>query len=186
MGRGRRAPGQDGQEREGALRPADENDRARDQGVSRPSADRANGSAQGQGRGSAAPARRTTEARAERAETEGQTGAKGGEPVRLRGILIFWGVAALSGCAHAPRPLSMGYMDRARQGPPVGDAPVHAPQAFARAELLRNRAEQAYHDGDLTAAEALSDQAIAAYTRATIEARLAVAETRLAEARLTE
>jgi hypothetical protein len=77
-------------------------------------------------------------------------------------------------------------VDRTRESQASVDARTTAPQAHARAELLRKRAEQAYSDGDLITAQIVSEQALAAYLRATIEARLTRAEARLAEAQLVE
>jgi len=102
--------------------------------------------------------------------------------LRLAPLLL----AALFGCASAARPQVMVEVDRTREGQASVDARKTAPQAYARAELLRKRAEQAYADGDLTSAQIMSEQALAAYLRATIEARLTRAEARLAEAQLLE
>ncbi len=93
---------------------------------------------------------------------------------------------SLAACATPARPQVMTEVDRTREGPAVLDARKNAPQAYARAELLKQRAEQAYADDDLPSAQILSEQALAAYLRATIEARLTRAETRLAEAKLLE
>ncbi|HXK18088.1 MAG TPA: hypothetical protein VNG33_09820 [Polyangiaceae bacterium] len=93
---------------------------------------------------------------------------------------------ALAGCATPARPQIMVEVDRTRQGAAVIEAQKSAPQAYARAELLKQRAEQAYADKDLPAAQILSEQALAAYLRATLEARLTKAENRLAEAQLLE
>lgn len=100
--------------------------------------------------------------------------------------LLLAGLVGLAGCASPARPQVMLEVDRTRQGRAVQDARRTAPQAHARAELLRKRAEQAHADGDLTAAQLLSEQALAAYLRATVEARLTLAEARLAEARVLE
>lgn len=102
---------------------------------------------------------------------------------RTLACLMVLGVA---GCATPARPQVMNQVDRTREGQAVRDARQNAPQAYARAELFRQRAEQAYRDGDLPSAQILSEQALAAYLRATLEARLTRAETRLAEARLLE
>lgn len=91
-----------------------------------------------------------------------------------------------SACATPARPPIMGEVERTRQGPAVVSASKEAPQAYARAELLRKRAEQAYADSDLPTAQILSEQALAAYLRATLEARLTRAENRLAEAQALE
>jgi hypothetical protein len=93
-------------------------------------------------------------------------------------------LAALAGCASAPRLPIMNELEQARRAPAVSEARLKAPQAYARAELLRQRAEEAHRTGDLAGAQILSERALAAYLRATIEARLAVSEARLAEAKL--
>jgi hypothetical protein len=103
---------------------------------------------------------------------------------RLGSLLAL--LLAAAGCASPARPEIMKDVDRARQGRAVIDARKTAPQAYARAELLEKRAERAYDDGDLPAAQILSEQALAAYLRATLEARLTLAENRLAEARVLE
>lgn len=94
-------------------------------------------------------------------------------------------LAAL-GCAKPARLGVMAEVDRLRQGQAVVDARQSAPQAYARAELLRQRSEQAFADGDATSAQILAEQATAAYLRATLEARLTKAEARLAEAAVLE
>jgi hypothetical protein len=94
--------------------------------------------------------------------------------------------ALASGCATPARPQVLTQVDRTREGQAVADARKNAPQAYARAELLKQRAEQAYTDGDLPAAQILGEQTLAAYLRATVEARQTLAETRLAEARILE
>lgn len=94
-------------------------------------------------------------------------------------------LAAL-GCATPARLEVMVEVDRMRQGQAVVDAHQHAPQAYARAELLRQRSDQAFADGELASAQILAEQAMAAYLRATIEARLTKAEARLAEASVLE
>jgi hypothetical protein len=88
----------------------------------------------------------------------------------------------VAGCATPSRLQVMTEVDRVSHGPAVLDARQNAPQAFARAELLRKRSDQAFEDGDQTAAQILGEQALAAYLRATIEARLTKAEARLSEA----
>lgn len=103
--------------------------------------------------------------------------------LRLASLLLL---APLLGCATPARPQVMVEVDRTRQGQASVDARQTAPQAFARAELLRKRAEQAYDAGDVTTAQLVSEQALAAYLRAAVEARLTRAEARLAEAKLLE
>jgi len=98
-------------------------------------------------------------------------------------LLALLGAVA---CATPARPQIITQVERTREGQAVVDARTAAPQAYARAELLKQRAEQAYADDDLPAAQILGEQALAAYLRATIEARQTRAEARLAEARLSE
>jgi hypothetical protein len=105
--------------------------------------------------------------------------------VSLRPALLLLLLLAV-GCAAPPRPQILSEVDRTRDGRSVVEARKTAPQAYARAELIRKRAEQAYQDGDLPAAQILAEQALAAYLRATLEARLTLAETRLAQAKLLE
>lgn len=101
-------------------------------------------------------------------------------------LLPALALLGLVGCATPARPQIMGEVERTRQGQAVLDAKKSAPQAYARAELYQQRAEQAYREGDLASAEVLSEQTLAAYLRATIEARLTKAENGLAEARVLE
>ncbi len=98
----------------------------------------------------------------------------------------LWLLPLLTACASPQRPEVLKEVDRTREGRAVVDARKTAPQAYARAELLRQRAERAFDADDLPGAELLSEQALAAYLRATLEARLTVAENRLAEARVSE
>ena len=90
-------------------------------------------------------------------------------------------------CAPTPRPEIMRQVDAARASVAVQAAAKAAPQAFADAELRRTRAEQAFTDDNQASAQILSEQALAAYTRATVQARLARAQATLADeqARLT-
>jgi hypothetical protein len=100
--------------------------------------------------------------------------------------LLGLALVLLSGCATPARPQIMAEVAHTREGSAVVDAKKAAPQAYARAELLRQRAEQAYQDGDASSAQILSEQALAAYLRATLEARLTRAENGLAQARVQE
>jgi len=88
----------------------------------------------------------------------------------------------LWGCASAPRPAALNDARAASTAPAVVQAKPRAPQAFARAEDLRRRAEQAYEDGRHSDAEFLAEHALAAYQRAVIAGRLAAAEARAASA----
>lgn len=104
----------------------------------------------------------------------------------MRRGLAWLLLATCTGCATPSRPQVMTEVDRTRQGQAALDARKTAPQAYARAELFRQRAEQAFRDGDLPTAQIWSEQALAGYLRATVEARLTRAESRLAEARVLE
>jgi hypothetical protein len=63
----------------------------------------------------------------------------------------------------------------------VQAAAKSAPQAYADAELRRGHAEQAFNDDNQASAQILSEQALAAYTRATVQARLARTQAALAD-----
>jgi HEPN domain-containing protein len=102
---------------------------------------------------------------------------------RALAALLLLGAAA---CATPARPQIMTEVDRTREGQAVVDTRKTAPQAYARAELFRQHAEQAFQEHDLPSAQIWSEQALAAYLRATVEARLTRAENRLAEARVLE
>lgn len=104
----------------------------------------------------------------------------------MRRALALLALMTAAGCASPARPQILSQVDRTRQGQAVLDARSQAPQAYARAELRKQRAEQAHADGDLPSAQILGEQALAAYLRATVEARQTRAELRLAEARLLE
>lgn len=88
----------------------------------------------------------------------------------------------LAGCASAPRPRIMADLDAAAGTAQARESKELAPQAHARAEALRQRAEAAHRDGDSAAAQILSEHALAAYGRAFVLARLARAERDLEQA----
>jgi hypothetical protein len=73
-------------------------------------------------------------------------------------------------------------VDSASQSPAAREAKLAAPQAFARAEDLRRRAEAAHAAGDGASAQILGEQALAALEHAVILARLAQAEARRGDA----
>ena len=104
----------------------------------------------------------------------------------MKRLLLAPLLLAALGCAAPARLQVMVAVDRLCEGPAVVDAHQSAPQAYARAELLRQRSDQAFADGELASAQILGEQALAAYLRATIEARLTKAEARLAEAAVLE
>jgi len=63
----------------------------------------------------------------------------------------------------------------------VQEAAKAAPQAYADAELHRGQAEAAFNDDDQPSAQILSEQALAAYARATVQSRLVRAQASLAD-----
>jgi hypothetical protein len=75
----------------------------------------------------------------------------------------------------------MREVDAARASVAVQAAAKSAPQAYADAELRRAQAEQAFTENKSASAQILSEQALAAYTRATVQARLARAQAALAD-----
>ena len=87
-----------------------------------------------------------------------------------------------AGCASAPPPRVLSEVSRTRESAEVAAAKASAPQAFARAELLRERAERAHDEEQPATAQILGEQALVAYQRAVVLARLAAAETRTAQA----
>jgi hypothetical protein len=96
-------------------------------------------------------------------------------------------LALLAGCGAAtPRPQILGAVESARQSPAAKEAQVSAPQAYARAEELRRRAEAALAAKDSASSQILGEQALAAFEHAVVLSRLAQAEARRgdAEARL--
>ena len=88
---------------------------------------------------------------------------------------------SLAACAPTPRPEIMREVDAARASAAVQAAAKSAPQAYADAELRRSQAELAFADDKQASAQILSEQALAAYTRATVQARLARAQAALAD-----
>ena len=90
-------------------------------------------------------------------------------------------VLALAACAPTPRPEVMREVDSARASAAVQEAAKAAPQAYADAELRRAHAEEAFNENNPVSAQILSEQALAAYTRATVQARLARARATLAD-----
>ena len=106
----------------------------------------------------------------------------------IRSLSLAAVALSLSACAPTPRPEIMREVDAARASVAVQAAAKGAPQAYADAELRRMRAEQAFSDDNPASAQILSEQALAAYTRATVQARLTRALAALADeqARLTK
>lgn len=89
-------------------------------------------------------------------------------------------VLAVACAAAPPRPRVLSEVDSTRTSAAVLDAEQHAPQAYAKAEDLRRRAEES-QSKDPAGAQILAEQALAAYERAVVQARLVRAEGRRAE-----
>jgi hypothetical protein len=89
----------------------------------------------------------------------------------------------LLSCAHAPRPAVMSDVDAAAVGAQARQSADLSPQAYAHAQDLKRRAEQAYDGGDTASAQILSENALAAYSHAFVLARLARAEQALTRAK---
>ena len=84
--------------------------------------------------------------------------------------------ALVAGCATVPPPDVLAEVDQIRGAPAATEAKTHAPDAFAQAEKLRERAHAAYEAGDAGGAQILAEQAIAAFHEAVAVARAARAE----------
>ena len=97
--------------------------------------------------------------------------------------LVLAGALAL-GCASTPRPPVLSEADAVSATPAAEEAKRLAPQAFAEAEQLRQRAAAAHDDGDVASSQILAEHALAAYAHAFVLARLTKAESRLAESKL--
>jgi hypothetical protein len=100
---------------------------------------------------------------------------------RLFALCVVLG--SVVGCAEAPRPRVLGAVDATRTSPTLSASRPGAPQAYARAEALRRRAEEAHDNEQPATAQILGEQALAAYQRTVTLDRLRRAETRAASAR---
>lgn len=94
---------------------------------------------------------------------------------------LVWVSLTLVACAATPRPEIMREVDAARASAAVQASAKSAPQAYADAELRRTQAERAFAENQQASAQILSEQALAAYTRATVQARLSRAQAALAD-----
>ncbi len=100
----------------------------------------------------------------------------------MKRLVPVLGVALLISCAATPRPQVMNQADAAEHTPAAETAKQLAPQAYAHAQQIRQQAEQAYRDDDVSGAQILGEHALAAYSHAFVLARVAKAQTRLATA----
>jgi len=113
-----------------------------------------------------------------------QHGTCPGRPGRARRLpALLVGFALAAACASAPRSPILDQTAAVGSSAPVQDAKEWAPQAFAHAEQLRQRAEEAHASGLRQEAAALAEQALAAYEHAVILARAAQATQRVATAK---
>lgn len=106
----------------------------------------------------------------------------------LRAVASGLALSLSLGCAATPRPRALSDLDATRESPALVAARKDAPQAFARAEALRRRAQVAHDADDPASAQILAERAQAAYQRAVTLATLVRAEerSRRAEASLRE
>ena len=74
-------------------------------------------------------------------------------------------------CATLPRPVVLDQTLSASTSAEMSTVKQRAPQAFARAEQLRLRAEQALRDEQLLLSKALAENALVAFERASLQAR---------------
>ena len=103
----------------------------------------------------------------------------------MRGIALLLAAVLGAGCAATPRPRALGELDAVRASPSVTSAKTSAPQAWARAEGLRRRAEQAHEDEDTASSQILAERARAAYERAVTLSALVRTEARAASAEVS-
>jgi flagellar motor protein MotB len=92
--------------------------------------------------------------------------------MRLRAGLVVALPLALACGSPAPSPLFYD-LGRAREGAAAREAQRLAPQAFGEAEAIRAEADRAWQSGDPVLGALLAEQALAAYERAFVLARLA-------------
>lgn len=95
---------------------------------------------------------------------------------------VLVGAAALAGCAPIPPPSVLSDVERARVSPQVTEAKDGAEAAMAKAESLRQRANEALASGDYAGAQILGEQALVAYEAVAMTARAAKALARAADA----
>ncbi len=82
-------------------------------------------------------------------------------------------------CASNPRPRVMSQVESVQEGAAAKEAKALAPQAYAHAEQLYQKANAADDEGRTADAQILGEHALAAYSRAFILARSVKAEARL-------
>lgn len=100
----------------------------------------------------------------------------------MRRALVLFAWLALA-CAGAPPPHVLSDVSAVSRGAQAQEAARLAPQAHARAELLKQQADEAYDGGDMAGAQILGETALAAYSHAFVLARLARASSELDRAK---
>ena len=107
---------------------------------------------------------------------------------RLPGPPPSWLVLLLTclfaACASLPRPVVLDRSLSTSKSTAMADVQQRAPQAFARAEQLRLKAEEALSNDKPVLSEALAEQALVAFERAALQARMVQVRQRLAETML--
>jgi hypothetical protein len=96
--------------------------------------------------------------------------------MRASWLLVLVGLVS---CAPPPRPAVFAEVDRTRVTAAAKESSALAPQAFLAAEQLRRDAIRAYDDRDRAGSEIIAEEALAAYTHASVLARLAKADDRV-------
>lgn len=100
---------------------------------------------------------------------------------RLRGVLGMAAVVSAQACTHPPPPDVLSEIEQVRASAAVASAKELAPNGFAHADKLRAEAKAAFDAGDPAGAQILGERAVAAYTHASILARIARAELSLGQ-----
>jgi hypothetical protein len=80
----------------------------------------------------------------------------------LRVAVLVLACCSVWSCSSASRPRVLSQVDAARDAPAAREAASLAPQAFARAEQLRQRSLRAFDEGDRGGAQILGEHALAA------------------------
>jgi hypothetical protein len=99
----------------------------------------------------------------------------------IRRALLVASVVGVA-CAPPPRPGVLEAVERTRSTAAARETAALAPQAYLEADKTYRDAERAFDSGDRAGAQILGEQALAAYARAQVLARLARADSRLANA----
>lgn len=100
---------------------------------------------------------------------------------RMASISLWW---LLVGCASLPPPEALTVARERENLSETQAAKALAPQAFAHAKQLRERADLALDDGDRQTAEILAEHSLAAYQHALVQSRLVRAKQRIDEGRM--